>query len=218
MIDPTCSPEVKGIIAYMEATGVPYRITSTFRPGAITASGNPSRHGRKLACDFAGPAPGRDTAEMGRIFDAFVPIEGHLNELIYAGPQVGYNIKRGKRVGKYAQNIHHDHVHVAVDPGIILAGMALTKAEVTSERIDDTDGREDMAEPVGGICAPGGGVWVLTRDGGVRAYNAPFHGSYPGLPEEWRQGERTFVDITVRDDGAEGYMLHGSDGALYRFP
>lgn len=76
-----------------------------------------------------------------------------------------------------------------------------------------------MADPVGAMVAPNGGVWVLTRDGGIRAYNnAPFFGSYPGLPPEARQGRRTFVDISDRDDGAPGYMLHGSDGALYRFP
>lgn len=80
-----------------------------------------------------------------------------------------------------------------------------------------------MADPVDGLAAPNGGVWVLTKDGGIRSYkDAPFHGSYPGLPAEHRQeppGQpRVFDSITVRDDGREGYMLHGTDGTFYRFP
>lgn len=77
-----------------------------------------------------------------------------------------------------------------------------------------------MSEPVDAMCAPTGGTWVLTRDGGVRAYGgAPYHGSYPGLPAEQRQSTDPFVDIGPRDDGvADGYMLLNSGGQLYRFP
>lgn len=215
MNDPTCSPEVVGIIAFARSTGVPYRVTSTYRPGAMTAAGNPSRHGRRLACDFAGPHPGRDTPELRAIFDAFVPIEVHLNELIYS--PAPYNIKTGRRVKNYAVAIHWDHVHLAVDPGVNLAALAPAAAPHSDERIEDTDGREEMSEPVEALCAPNGGAWVLTRDGGIRAYKgAPYLGSYPGLPPEARQGERTFVDLTPNDRG--GYDLHGSDGSLYGFP
>ncbi len=217
MIDRACSPEVAGIIAYAETTGVPFRVTSTFRPGAITAAGNPSRHGRRLAVDFAGPHPGRDTAELAAIFKAFLPVEHKLNELIFAGPQVGFNIKAGKRVGKYAQGIHHDHVHVAVDPGLVLATVnpVVVVQSIVAQAPPDTDGREDMAEPVDALCAPPGGVWVLTRDGGVRAYRAPFYGSYPGLPPEGRQGERTFVEI--RPNARGGYDLISAGNETYSF-
>lgn len=221
MIDLDCSLEVQGIITYAEATGVPFRVTSTWRPGAVTAAGNPSRHGRKLAVDFAGPRPGRDSDDLAVIFKAFLPVERKLNELIYAGPQTTFNIKAGKRVGKYAQALHHDHVHVAVDPGVVLAEVA--PATVLDAAVApapaDTDGREDMAEPVDALCDPQGGCWVLTRDGGVRAYKTPrFYGSYPGLPQEARQGERTFVRIEPRDDGQPGYMLISSGDQRYRFP
>lgn len=221
MIDPTCSREVIGIIAYAEQAGVPYKVTSTWRPGAVTLAGNPSRHGRKLAVDLAAPTPSIDSEALARIFRAFGPVEHKLNELIYAGPQVAYNIKAGRRVGKYAQSIHHNHVHVAVDPGVILSAATpkvVIDAVITAAP-HDSDGREDMAEPVGALCAPEGGCWVLTRDGGVRAYGgAPFHNSYPGLPAELRQGDRTFVDIVRRDDGRAGYMLISSGGEKYRFP
>lgn len=219
--DRNCSPEVAGICDFFEASGVPGRITSIFRPGAVTKAGNPSRHGRKLAVDLAGPKPGRDTAELAAIFDLFAPLAGGLNELIYAGPQAKRNVKRGRWVQKYAQALHHDHVHVAVDPGVILSQVGVVEAPESDEVVDDMDGREDMAEPVDAIAAPQGGVWVLTRDGGVRTYDptgaTPFHGSYPGLPPEAKQGgERTFVDIRPNDRG--GYDLISSGGEVYSFP
>lgn len=220
MIDPHCSPEVQAIIAYGTSTGVPMKVTSTLRPGATTISGNRSLHAAGLAVDFAGTRPSIDTNELADIFHAFLPVEKHLAELIYAGPQVGFNVKNGRRVGKYAQSIHHNHVHVGVARGVLLDRVVPTfTPDTTVEQAPDDDRSEDMADPTGALCAPNGGVWVVTRDGGVRAYrNAPFHGSYPGLPPEARQGDRTFVDISDRDDGQEGYMLHASDGALYRFP
>lgn len=219
--DRDCSPEVIGLIAFFEASGVPGRITSTFRPGAVTKAGNASRHGRKLAVDFAGSNPGRDTAELGDIFALFAPFAGHLNELIYAGPQAERNVKRGHWVKKYAQDLHHDHVHVAVEPGVVFTKVAPTQAHASEEIIDDMDGREDMTEPVDAVASPQGGVWVLTRDGGVRTYDqtgaTPFHGSYPGLPPEAKQGGlRTFVHIRRNDRG--GYDLISSGGEVYSFP
>jgi hypothetical protein len=73
---------------------------------------------------------------------------------------------------------------------------------------------------VDGLDAPGGGAWVLATDGGVFAFHgAPFHGSYPALPPQARQGgPRTFVKIDRRDDGQPGYMLVATDAATYRFP
>lgn len=219
MIDPHCSPEVEACIAYLNTTGVPHILTSTIRPGAITISGNASLHSVGLACDFAGPHPSVDSQALADIFHAFGPVESTLAELIYAGPQVSYNIKNGKRVGKYAQSIHHNHVHVGLHRGQLLnftAPLVLTIDPVGPAPTDHEE--EDMAEPVSALHAPGRpdqDVWVLTKDGGVRAYGAaPFFGSYPGLPEQDRQGVRTFVDMTPSGDG---YELHGSDGSVYRF-
>lgn len=214
MIDPHCSPEVEACIAYMDQTGVPHVLTSTIRPGSITISGNLSLHAVGLACDFAGPRPSIDSQALADIFHAFGPVETSLAELIYAGPQVSYNIKNGRRVGKYAQSIHHNHVHVGLHKGQLLTFVGSPADAQVGPAPDDHE-EEDMAEPVEALCAPGGGVWVVTKDGGVRAYKgAPYHGSYPGLPEQDRQGVRTFVDITPSGDG---YELHGSDGSLYRF-
>lgn len=221
MIDPHCSPEVESCIAYLATSGVPHVLTSTIRPGAITISGNASLHSVGLACDFAGLRPTIDSQSLADIFYAFVPVEASLAELIYAGPQVAYNIKNGRRVGKYAQSIHHNHVHVGLHRGQLLSftGPLVTVETAVAPPPDDHE-EEAMSEPVEALDAGNGGVWVLTKDGGVRAYKgAPFKppGSYPGLPAEQRQGDRVFVDITARDDGMPGYMLHGADGSLYRF-
>lgn len=63
------------------------------------------------------------------------------------------------------------------------------------------------------------GFWLLTSDGGVRSYgDAPFYGSYPGLPPAARQGERTFKGgrIAAYPDGG-GYILVASSGEAYEF-
>lgn len=222
MVHLTCSPEVIGIIAYAHASGVPHRVTSTWRPNAMTAAGNPSRHGRRLAVDFAGPKPGRDSDDLAEIFNVFALVEKNLNELIYAGPQVTYNIKRGRRVGKYAQQIHHDHVHVAVDPGVILLDAPMSFA-ADPEPVDpapaDTDGREDVADPVDALYNADGAT-VLTNNGGIFTYGAAeFHGSYWSLPAEHRNDpHRRFVALDPRDDGQAGYQIVSAGGEVYRFP
>jgi hypothetical protein len=66
----------------------------------------------------------------------------------------------------------------------------------------------DAVEPVAALRDPQtpDGVWVLTRDGGVRAYRgARFLGSYPGLPADQRQGTRHFTDM--RPNAGGGYTL-----------
>ena len=219
-IDLHCSREVEAILVFGSSTGVPMKVTSTLRPGAITAAGNPSLHGQGLAVDFAGPKPSWDSKALADIFHAFLPVEKHLAELIYAGPQIAFNIKNGVRVGKYAQAGHHNHVHIGVRRGVLLDRLIPSFIPDTIIEVapDDNDGREPMADPVSAMCAPGGGVWVLTRDGGVRAYKgAPFYGSFPGLPPEQRKATDPFVDILPRDDDREGYMIRNSGGQLFRF-
>ena len=220
MIDLHATPEIEAIVAYGTSTGVSMVVTSTVRPGAITVTGAVSFHAVGLAVDWAAPVPSYDSDELADIFHAFLPVEKHLAELIYAGPQVAFNVRNGVRVGKYAQSIHHNHCHVAVQKGVFLDRLVPTfMPDTTIEQAPNDDRSEPMADPVDAMCAPDGGVWVLTRDGGVRAYGgAPFHGSYPGLPAEARQATDPFVDIGERDDGRPGYMLRNAGGQLYRFP
>jgi hypothetical protein len=101
---------------------------------------------------------------MGAIFRAFKPVESQLYELIYAGPQVSYNIKRGKQVAKYAVADHHDHVHVSVDRGVFIQWPGM-QPQVPLEE-------EDMF--IFGVASPDpteGGVWLLAGDG--RAHHVP---------------------------------------------
>jgi hypothetical protein len=220
MIDLHCSKEVESIISYLGTTGVCFKVTSTIRPGAVTIAGKASFHSIGTACDCAGGQPSLDSEALATIFRAFEPVEAQLAELIYAGPQVSYNIKNGRRVPKYCESIHHDHVHVALQKGHRLDPANRRTAPESDGRVHDKEESEDMADPVDGLPAPEGGVWVLTKDGGVRAYRgAPFHGCYPGLPPEQRQGgPRAFVTIESRDDGQPGYMIRSAGGELYRFP
>lgn len=109
---PAGGSTIDRLIGIVRSSGVPHRVTSTKRSGSGSSYHNVGR-----AVDFAGPQPSRDSPALARIFGAFRNVEGQLLELIYAGPQVSYNIKNGRRVGKYAQAIHHDHVHAALAAG-----------------------------------------------------------------------------------------------------
>jgi hypothetical protein len=120
------SQEVHALRQYLLDSGVAHRVTSTIRHSDLTNAGYPSRHrqqgtnGMGLALDAAGPSPGWDTPQLAAIFYALLKVERQLHELIYAGPQVAFNIRNGARVGKYAIADHHDHVHVSVDKGVLI--------------------------------------------------------------------------------------------------
>lgn len=211
---PPCR-EVDGIIEYGMSTGVPMVVTSTYRPGAVTLSGNPSRHGKKLAVDFAWIKPSWDSDQLADIFAAFVPVQSHLFELIHAGPKIKYNIKAGKEVPKYAVDIHHNHVHVSVDPGIYLPDLVNIKITAvvsnTPVHITEANERTDLV-PAITVHRPQGGYAVLqSRDGGVFTYDdAPFFGSLvnvspgPAVALEWTES-------------GQGYWILDSHGAVFAF-
>lgn len=213
-LDPNCSPEVKSLIAFVNRLGIPYKVTSTCRPGSITISGNLSYHSRGSALDLAGLTPSIDSEALGNIFKAFIPYEAHFAEIIYAGPQVSYNIKNGRRVPKYAQSIHHNHVHIAIKPGQNVDNLApLAAPEVIDPPVPahEVNERTDMA--VGQVVArPQGGYVVLqTRDGGIFAYDgAPFKGSLVG------NGSGPAIGLAWTPSG-EGYWILQADGAVFSF-
>lgn len=223
MIDPHATREIESIIAYGTSTGVPMKVTSTIRPGAITGAGNLSFHAIGTAVDWGGPQPSVDSQALADIFHAFLPVEQHLAELIYAGPQVDFNIKNGKRVGKYAQSIHHNHCHVAVQRGVMLDELApkFTALADIEQAPQDREVMEDMADPVDALAAPNGGVWVLTKDGGIRAYRgAPFFGAFGSLKPQNREIGPPFVALdpgAPDNPAAEGYTARGASGSFYHF-
>lgn len=120
------SQEVLALRHYLFDSHVPHRVTCTTSHSQQTNAGHTSRHvmagtnGTGLALDAAGPEAGQDSPQLAAVFFALLKVERQLHELIYAGPQVTFNIKSGARVPKYAIDDHHDHVHVSVDLGVLI--------------------------------------------------------------------------------------------------
>jgi hypothetical protein len=105
------------LIRYLQLTGVPHRVTSTLRPGAIVRGTNiPSKHSVGRAVDFSGPSGGRDTPELLAIYRAFAPVAPPVHR-IYSGPGGG----GFGRVGGITWQDHHDHVHVDLKHGGIFS-------------------------------------------------------------------------------------------------
>lgn len=111
---------IDALIDIMEASGIPHRVTSTYRDTT-------TYHGSYNAVDFAGPTPSIDSPELDRIAAFWATMGPHLLELIYAGPNAEY-WKNGQRVpasvygGVLAS--HHNHVHVAATlDGLILGAV-----------------------------------------------------------------------------------------------
>lgn len=101
------------------------RITSSYRPNSTTFHGRAGTNGRATAVDAAGPEPGINTQDMADIFVALTKPklpDGRYaaNELIYAGPQINFNINNHQRVDKYAQATHDNHVHCATERGVFM--------------------------------------------------------------------------------------------------
>jgi TP901 family phage tail tape measure protein len=105
----------QSLINLVRAAAVPHVVTSTLRPG------DPGYHGRGKAADFSvGGHLNRGYRHSGlrAIFDAFLPVQSQLAELILAGAP--FNIKNGRRVPGYAwgrpgqPGNHWNHVHAAV--------------------------------------------------------------------------------------------------------
>lgn len=235
------SDEVEAMIAYLNSLPIPVRITYTTNHAYYTLAGYPSNHrkpgtnGVGLALDCAGISGGRDTKELGDIFRAIatptiIPI---THELIYAGPQVDWNVKNGTTVPKYAQESHHDHVHWAVKLGGVTIrtlndATAKNKNANANTNKNANEGDDDMQIAPSAItdslpctvpdCR---GWWELIADGGVRTEGPHtadhFFGSYFTLDAKHRNAPRTFLTITPRRDRAVGYVIYANDGAYYTF-
>lgn len=126
------SREVEAIIAYVKASGVPYKVTDINTPGVHAAH---SFHyaqgtgGTGTAVDFAGLTP-NDQPAMRKIFDVLSGVAPQLAELIHQGPGVTRAVLRGKwgdgasLFGPVTWAAHINHVHVAVPKGTFLVPAA----------------------------------------------------------------------------------------------
>lgn len=184
------SGEWRKIVAYAASTGVPFRVVSTYRPGAITATGHVSRHSLGLAVDLAGHTASRDSDQLLAINLAFKPVAHLLHELIYSGPG-SYQIYNG--APHYFQGVtrdnHHDHVHVSIDYGVVFP------APDTPEHKPE---EEDV--PTGsGIINPGGQAVIL----------------FPLAEGGWD----TALRLGSQADGADiTYVVGGKDGERVNAP
>jgi len=193
----TVSREARSIIAYLEATRLPHRITSVVRyppKGQRPRSYHEQKgtDGLGLAVDFAGVAPGvsaTTSEQMLEIYRAFLVIAHQLAELIYSGPGVTVAVKNGRRVdgaavyGPLVWPDHRDHVHVAVPRGIFLSHPARTMEEHAmpdDPNVPNIDGPvkiEFFRDPATGRCI---GYYIYSDDTGE------IHGFGPGAPYHGR--------------------------------
>ena len=88
------------------------QVTSGFRPGAVTNSGNRSYHASRRAIDVGGPQ-----GAMLRFANAMLAFQPRLKELIHTPMGAGvWNGQRHVYTGQTAAD-HYDHVHVAMAGG-----------------------------------------------------------------------------------------------------
>jgi hypothetical protein len=107
---------------YLARMGVPFKILSTYRPGAITRfTGAQSWHAKNRAIDLSGPSGminynARDLLAINHaIYQGFKP---YLKELIYGGPGAK-NVFRGQdhQFSNALMGEHINHVHAALARG-----------------------------------------------------------------------------------------------------
>lgn len=213
------SRETAAIIAYQRSTGVTSRVTSIDDGDHAENSKHYQKGtaGRGLAVDFAGGAqyvrhPAIAAPQLLAIAKSFGPVEHRLYELIHSG--LGYSIKAGRRVPMLDVAAHHNHVHVAVSRGVMLAALPAQPHPSAPEVLPMYD------PPLGPIA----GVWqddqqrvmaAVTPGGDVYAWGCKWWGNVSGKPY-W--ANRRAARIGARDDGQDGYMVTAVGGETYRLP
>lgn len=108
-----------GIVELAKKSGLPYRVSSTFRPGAITRSGNVSHHAKGDAVDFGGYS--QDA--LAAYFLGFDTLE-----VFHKSKATGrwYGSSKGKPTDEATHqdlvNEHIDHLHVAMSNAQVGSG------------------------------------------------------------------------------------------------
>jgi TP901 family phage tail tape measure protein len=111
----------RAIVEYLKNLGVPHRVLSTHRPGAVTrTTGNPSWHGMDRAIDLSGPEGMVNFSQSTERIAAaiYTGFKGQLHELIWGGTQA-YNVWEGQS-HSYSPALmreHYNHVHASLAEG-----------------------------------------------------------------------------------------------------
>lgn len=99
------------ILELAKKSGIPYRVSSTLRPGDTVANGGFSWHAKGNAVDFGG-------YNQDKFAQYWMGMAGSLLELIHRTNTRDYGISNGKPFSKNGNealyNQHRDHVHVAM--------------------------------------------------------------------------------------------------------
>lgn len=229
------SREDRALLQYVAdaavATGRDLVATCTTDHPMYSAAGNVSRHrrpgtdGEGLAIDGRMRTRGTSKGLHLPWFEAFVPVEHLLHELIYAFPPSGkradgsfgpYNIRAGKRVAPYAVESHEDHGHVAVALGVFVKWPLPVAPPPTKAGVM-------VRNYVASLVAPNGGTWHLAGDGGivtdtdgVDGPEAPFYGSVPGVGG---LGAAKARGLLPHGDGYKVVVQHADESVSYfHFP
>jgi hypothetical protein len=121
------------IVAFQRRSGVPFTVTSTYRPGAN------DYHGQRMAVDVAS-TPGNMVKQASWEY-GYAP---YLLELIHSGGP-GYFVKNGRKVGAdYYRSVyseHFDHVHTAMNRAGLLGAKIAADPQI--------DNAGDTATPTG---------------------------------------------------------------------
>lgn len=148
------------IEAAANRSGIDHKVSSDFRPGSITITGNISYHARGNAVDFVS-----SKALMVDFAKWWASNYGpYILELIHSGPGAP-NIKNGAS-HKYSQDIvnqHYDHVHVAITLSGLAAAVSGPTGNIIPVGSTGSQGASGCAIPstAAALLLVGSGAWGM---------------------------------------------------------
>lgn len=163
-------------------------ITSGYRPGAITSSGNASLHSIEPpwnAVDIGG-----DNL-MATAQAAVAAFGSRLRELIYT--PLGFSIKDGQRVAPIAAADHYDHVHLA-DKGGVFKGPGMVGIGPITETVFQPAAKiselPESGQPESRIADLITALPRMLRDSWIQAFRAIAPKVSPSMNNETKVSER----------------------------
>jgi hypothetical protein len=127
-------------------------------------------------------------------------------------------------MGKDLASAHHNHVHVAVARGTILAAWPTAQAPTLASAPPPSKEDTDMSRAVAQITWSNGGHTQVFANGvvfpnGPIAQPLPFFGDMGNLPAERKRSFAEAVDIVPVDinDPQRGYTVIAQDRSAYTF-
>jgi hypothetical protein len=165
------SEEVRGLVRIPASKGVRYQVSSVCRPGRPQDSyhNRVGTNGCGQAVDFTGPTPFSRRVPHQPFLDIFYALAEHsdqLAELFYSGAP--FFVKNGVEydialLSPAVKNGHWDHVHAAVEAGVVLVPATVTAGQGTIGGVN----KDIIAFEV---TPTGKGYWFVTADGAVYAF------------------------------------------------